>query len=179
MVKRITLLALLFVPFFLSAQEKINWLTWQEAVEKQKTTRKKILVDLYTDWCGWCKRMDATTFQNPEIVKCINKYYYPVKFNAEQRIPFKFNGREFVNVNPDGKRGTHTFAMSLLDNQMSYPSFVILDENYTRVNIIKGYKNVDPMLGMLLFYASNEYINYKKYLDYERSKAQTQQVNKQ
>ena len=154
------------LPVF--AQEKIEWLTWEQALEKQKTERKKVFIDLYTDWCGWCKKMDASTFQDAEIIKHINKYYYPVKFNAEQKDTVTFNGHDFVFI-PNGKRGTHTFAMSLLDNQMSYPSFVILDENYTRLHIIKGYQKPDSLEGLLLFFASNQFLNYKKYLDHERT----------
>ena len=47
------------------AAAKIEWLTWDQAVAKMEKEPRKIMVDVYTDWCGWCKRMDASTFQDP------------------------------------------------------------------------------------------------------------------
>ena len=49
------------------AVAEIEWLTWDEAITRMATEPKKIFVDVYTDWCGWCKRMDATTFSDKEI----------------------------------------------------------------------------------------------------------------
>ena len=33
------------------------------------------MVDVYTDWCGWCKKMDKETFNHPVIAKYINENY--------------------------------------------------------------------------------------------------------
>jgi len=49
-------------------KEKIEWLSMSEAQEKFAKEKRPILVDLYTDWCGWCKRLDATTYKDPEVV---------------------------------------------------------------------------------------------------------------
>jgi thiol:disulfide interchange protein len=51
-----------------NAQEKIKWHTLPEAIELNKKEPRKFMIDVYTDWCGWCKRMDATTFSNDTIV---------------------------------------------------------------------------------------------------------------
>ena len=61
----------------------VKWLTFEEAVEKSKTEKRKIFIDVYTDWCGWCKVMDKNTFNDPEVAKLLNEKFYPVKFNAE------------------------------------------------------------------------------------------------
>ena len=74
----------------IEGEKKIQWLTFEEAVEKSKETPKKIIIDLYTDRCGWCKRMDKTTFQNPIIADYINENYYAVKLNAEQKENIEF-----------------------------------------------------------------------------------------
>lgn len=158
------------IPFSTFAQEKINWLTWEEAVKKQQVERKKIFIDLYTSWCGWCKKMDATTFKDQSIVSVMNKYYYAVKFDAERKDTLLFNNHKFYNINPTLKRGTHTFAISLLDSKMTYPSFVILDENFNRSSILTGYQEVENLLGSLLFFGTNRHILYQQYLDGERKK---------
>jgi len=54
---------------------KIKWLDFEEAVALNSKKPKKIFIDMYTDWCGWCKKMDAATFINPVIVDYMNEHY--------------------------------------------------------------------------------------------------------
>ena len=135
--------SLLFFSIGISAfaQNKINWMTWEEAVEANKTEPKLIFVDTYTTWCGWCKKMDQTTFKQPFIVEYMNARYYSVKMNAEMKDSIDFNGYTFVNPSPSGKRSTHQLAASLLDNKLSYPSFVFLNQNFERLQIVPGFQN--------------------------------------
>ena len=171
-----------FVASIVVAQEltpeKINWMTWSEAIKAQKADGKiyqqdkkanpppkKIFLDVYTSWCGPCKKMDASTFKTASVIKAMNKFYYPVKLNAEQPDPITYNDHTFINPNPTpvkGRRGVHQLAASILDNQLFYPSFVILDENTNRLVIHKGYKGEMIMSGILAYYGSNEYLKYKE-----------------
>ncbi|MDE6515199.1 MAG: DUF255 domain-containing protein, partial [Bacteroidales bacterium] len=95
----------------LRAQERINWFQFEQALEmnqaraEQGLPVKKIFVDVYTDWCGWCKRLDATTFANPEIIKYMNEHFIAVKLNAERQDTVVINGQAFVYVPGDGRRG--------------------------------------------------------------------------
>lgn len=79
-------------------------MTLKEAQEAQKKQPRKIVVDVYTGWCGWCKRMDATTFAHPEVVKYANENFYAVKFDAETQELVKFNGKEYKYAS-QGSRG--------------------------------------------------------------------------
>lgn len=165
--------------FSLHGQEKIQWMSWQEAVnarntfiqENQESIKagkafpKKIFIDVYTNWCGWCKKMDASTFVDQNVVKYMNDKYYAVKLNAEMKDTIVFDGHSFMNSQPESSKGTHMLAYSLLDGKMSYPSYVILDENMKRAHVIAGYKNSLDFLATLVFFGSNEYLSYKEYLD--------------
>ena len=135
---------------------EIKWLTWQEAVELNKTHPKKVFIDVYTDWCGWCKRMDKTTFQDPSVVSYMNDNFYAVKMDAEMKEMISFKNQEFKYVEA-GKRGIHTLAYSLLEGKMSYPSFVTLDENFNRIAISPGFKKPDQLLKELKFAADELY----------------------
>ena len=52
----------------LQAQEAINWLTWEEAMEKMEVEKRKIFVEVYTDWCTWCRKMDETTLIDLHLI---------------------------------------------------------------------------------------------------------------
>ncbi|NNL93745.1 MAG: DUF255 domain-containing protein, partial [Saprospiraceae bacterium] len=97
------------------------------------------------NWCGWCKKMDKSTFVNPEVVKELNENFYAVKFNAEQKESILFDGNEFTFVN-QGRRGVHQLAYSLLDGRMGYPAFVFLDETFSRIMISPGFKKVNELM---------------------------------
>ena len=137
-------------------KEKINWMTWEEAIDSTKTSPKKLFIDVYTDWCGWCKRMDATTFADPQVAAYINKHFYAVKFNAEQKEDIVYEGHT-LKFQATGRRGFHELAYSLLDGRLGYPSYVYLDENRNRISISPGYKQVDPFLKELSYFAEGHY----------------------
>ncbi|WP_020530683.1 thioredoxin family protein [Flexithrix dorotheae] len=127
---------------------EIEWLTIEEAVERSKKEPRKIFVDVYTDWCGWCKKMDANTFNNPVIAKYISENYYAVKFNAEQKEDVEFKGQVFKYV-ASGRRGYHELAVALLNQKLSYPTVVFIQEELEWVYPIPGYQkpeNLHPIL---------------------------------
>ena len=133
-----------------------KWYTWEEAAELQKTAPRKIMVDVYTDWCGWCKKMDRETFDNPRVAKYLNEHFYPVKFDAEQRETIQYDGHDFIWQDA-GRNGIHMLAYALLDGQMSYPTVVFLNEKMERVTISKGYKKADRMMNELRFIKEEAY----------------------
>lgn len=78
-------LCLTFIFSFISPkEEELKWYQWNEGYPKAIKEKKLILVDAYTDWCGWCKKMDRDTYSNSEVIKKLNKYFVVIKFNPEQ-----------------------------------------------------------------------------------------------
>jgi len=140
------------------APDAIKWMTLEEAVTLSKKKPKMIFIDIYTDWCGWCKKMDAETFANPEVVAFMNKKYYAVKLNAEQKEPINFKEQVFVNPNPEKPKSTHQLAAALLKNEKLYPSYVILDKASDWTYKMKGYKKPEELLPLLNYYADDNYL---------------------
>lgn len=156
------------------AQEKINWMSFEEAVAATQKNPKKIFIDVYTDWCGWCKRMDATTFVDPTLVKYMNEKYYAVKLDAETQDTINFAGTSYVNPNPGVKRSTHQLAYSILNGQMSYPTVVIWYEG-NNIHPLPGYRQANELLLYLKFYGENA---YKNMTFEEFQKSQSKEMNK-
>lgn len=134
--------------------ESINWMTIEEADKMMRKEPKKLFVDLYTDWCGWCKRMDATTFKDPKVVKELNEHYYAVKFDAETKETIEFGGKTYKFV-AGGRRGYNELAQFFLGNKMSYPSFALFDEGGTKLTVIPGYHKADQFEIFLDFFSGN------------------------
>lgn len=149
------LLAHLPLPAQTSAS-LVKWLTIEEAYAKSKTEPRKIFVDVYTHWCGWCRKMDAVTFENPVIAKYLNEKYYPVKLNAETHDTIFFNEKMYVFI-PSGNRGYHELANELMQGKMSYPTVVFLDERMHTIQAIPGFREAEEMDKILKYFGENFY----------------------
>lgn len=156
--------AFILVPQNKIAEEEIKWYTFEEAIKLSDKKPKKIFIDLYTDWCGWCKRMDQTTFKDPAVVKYMNANFYAVKFDAEQKAEVKYKDHTFKFF-PSGNRGVHELAYSLLDGKLSYPSYVYLSEKQERITISPGYKTADSFIKELK-YIGEDIFEKQTYQDY-------------
>ncbi len=120
------------------ADKKIQWVEMSELEEAMKKEPRMVIVDVYTQWCGWCKKMDKTTFQHKDIAKYVNEKFYAVKFDAESKKPLTIDGQKYKYIN-QGRRGAHELAVLLLEGRMSYPSMVILDKDMSKLTIVPGY----------------------------------------
>lgn len=152
---------LLLSGFVFSAQaQEVKWYTFEEALELNKKEPRKIMVDVYTDWCGWCKVMDKKTFSHSVIAGYLNDKYYPVKFNAEQREDVIL-GSDTLRYVAQGNRGYHELAAALLNNKLSYPSVVFLDEKVRIIHLQQGFQEAHPFDMMIKFIGGNHYSTEK------------------
>jgi len=169
----ISVLTILLVTCCLSSfktqeAEKIQWHSFTEAMQLNQAAPKKIFIDVYTEWCGWCKRMDATTFTNPVIIRYMNAHFYAVKLDAEMKDTVLFSNHTFVNPDPTNKRSTHQLASALLNNKLSYPTAVYLDENFSMLGPVPGYQTPEALEPILHFFGSDAYKS-SKWEDYQKT----------
>ena len=121
------------------AQEQIQWMKFEEAIAANEKNPKMILVDVYTDWCGWCKKMDKETFTDPLVIAHFQKNFYAVKLNAEDtKRKFSFMGRTFTEAE---------MAASMRVN--SYPNFVVIEPGLQNIAQLPGYRGPEDFLAGL------------------------------
>ena len=162
-----------------AAAGQIKWMGIEEAMRKQDSMPKTVMIDMYTDWCGWCKKMDAETFSNPELAGYINANFYPVKFNAETTDTIMFpvkhtdekTGEKITELKPfinpqTGNRSPNLLAQMLLSGRMSYPTIVFIDFE-GNITPVPGYQTTENLEPMLIYFAEriNKYSPWNEYME--------------
>ena len=107
--------------------------------------------DIYTNWSGWCKKMDATTFMNPDVVEYMTEHFYAVKMNAETKDGIVFN-EVLYESKQYGNKQYNELAVNLLGGKMSFPSFVVLSKREVKLGAIIGYKQPNALISALKSY---------------------------
>ena len=137
----------------LLAQAKINWLSFQQMEALQKKEKKPVIIDVYTDWCGWCKRLDVTTYADPNIISYVNRNFYAIKFNAETHDSISFQGKKYINRGAIGTRSKHELANVLMGENQSYPTTIYLNNETQPTIVVPGYLDANGILPFLVFHA--------------------------
>jgi thioredoxin-related protein len=133
--------------------DAIIWYDFETAIEKNSKARKPIFIDIYTSWCGWCKKMDNSTFKEPSVVEYMNENYYAVKMDAESEDPIAFKEVLYEYKIYNGKTGYNELAVSLMGGKMSFPTFVVLSKRQVKVGKISGFQKPTELMMQLKKYA--------------------------
>jgi thioredoxin-related protein len=126
-------------------------LSFDEALKTAKKENKKVIVDVYTDWCGWCKKMDKDAYSNPDIKEIIEDDFILVKLDAEGSGTNNYNGKKYT----DAELATY-FQVS------GYPTTVFLD---SKGRIIEFNYDKYKMNNLPGYYPAKD---FKKVLEYMR-----------
>ena len=134
--------------------EQLKWTPLTQLSAKQALEPRPVIVDVFTDWCGWCKVMDKKTYGNASVAAYLNRKYYVVKFNAESREPVIWNGKTYRYSQRDG---AHELAVHLTKGQLSYPTTVFLPAKNADPHSVAGYLAVKDFEVLATYFGEGKF----------------------
>jgi uncharacterized protein YyaL (SSP411 family) len=144
-----------------STPDRINFMKYDEGLELAKKEHKKIFVEFTAKWCGWCKKMHASTFIDPEIVKMMDENYIAVSVDGDSRD----------SLNIDGWI-TSERALARQYKVSSYPTYWFLTPDAEPIAPVKGYRDKNA-LGDILDYLKDDIyktVGFKEFLESKKNK---------
>lgn len=144
----------IFTSFATSGEQgkssPIEWQEFSKALELAKKQNKIVVVDFYTDWCGWCKRMDKDTYGHADVVKYAKSKLIMSKVDAESQEKTRFKDRELTY---------QQLALGL--GVRGYPTTMFFDSNGELITSISSYLTAEQFIPILEFLSDGHYKNMK------------------
>lgn len=138
--------------FFCDAQEKVDWMSFEELEHKMATQPKNVLLYFHADWCVYCKKMDRKVFTNPELVTLLNTTYYAVSFDAESESEIEFGKKTYINDQLGRSRTPlHqiTQVLATRDGEFVAPTLIVLDKDFKITARYFEYMTSDRLIKVL------------------------------
>ncbi len=152
--KKIVLMLLIVFSTTVLISKEPQWKKFNEGMKQAKISGKKILVDVYTDWCSWCKTMDTKTYADKKVSDYLSKNFIIIKLNAEANEQISYAGQTMSPA--DFSRGMGVNG---------YPATLFLKSNGEAITLLPGYADADRFIHVLSFIAEDHY-QKKKFMDY-------------
>lgn len=133
----------------------VKWYSMEEADSLLKTQKKPLFIDVYTEWCGWCKHMMKTTFAHKGIAGYMNQNFINVRFDAETFDTISFQNKTYTNPGV-GTKPKHDLANFLLNGRFSFPTIVYMGRD-NKFYPIPGYQKVSEIEPFLVYFAEDLY----------------------
>lgn len=130
----LSLLSCLFITQSFKASEELPWVDFNTGYATAIKKKKLVLVDVYTDWCGWCKVMDRETYTKADIVALLKSKFVAVKFNPEKKdIVYKYQGKNYTGQELAGVISNYQLT--------GYPTTIVINPKNNKLHVAGGYLN--------------------------------------
>jgi len=148
--------ALLLVPA--AGAAPVAWRGWNEGLAAASGGSKPVIVDVYTDWCGWCKRMDRDVYARSDVSEYLNQHFVMVRLNAESAERVNYAGRSLT-----------ARALSGSFEVTGYPTTIFLKPDGTHLVNVPGYIPAENFLKLVRYIGDGHMDKGESWEAYSRS----------
>ena len=144
---------------------ELVWYKYDEGMAKAQKEKKHPMIHFYTKWCGWCKKMDQSTFGDESIIKVLNESYVPIKVNGQSGEKVMVDGKEISLKQVAGKYGVR-----------AYPITWFLKPSGERIAPRRGYVGSEEFLYILNWVKDDLYekTSFQEFVNQEQKKQETE-----
>jgi len=143
-----------------AAADEVQWEGFDQGLKLASQKGKYTLVDLYTDWCGYCRKMDMTTFRDKAVVAKLSRDFVSIKFNAESPDAVSWKGNRYSQASLANEWGVQGF-----------PTLLFLNSKGEIIGNFPSYADSDLMMKLLGYIASGSREKGQSFDDYIKKEA--------
>ena len=145
--KKIFIVFVILATFFSTGMAKdLSWKKFDAGIAEAKKSGKMILIDVYTDWCKWCKTMDTVTYKDKKVSEYLSKNFVLIKLNAEANERIFYAGK---------KMSPGEFAQSMRID--GYPATLFMKKNGEPITILPGFSEPKMFIHVLGFISGSHF----------------------
>jgi len=135
-----------------------EWRGWNDGLQQARTSQRPVIVDVYTNWCGWCRRMEKDVYGKAEVADYLRKNFVTIKLNAEASEPATYEGKR-----------TTSQGISQRFRVSGFPTTVFLRANGEHMANVPGYVPADRFLLLLRYVAEGHADRNVPFTEFEKS----------
>jgi len=121
--------------------------SFEEVLKNAQKDKKKIVINVYADWCKWCKKMDSDTFPDKEVQKELKRNFYFYKLNGESSDIVEYDGRKWTKA-----QLTKAFGIR------GFPSTIFLNHDSKPITVLPGYVDAKTFASILRYIGDDIYL---------------------
>lgn len=123
---------------------KIEWQSYEEGIAMAKDQGKKVLLYFHADWCGYCKKMERSTFVDAGVVQYVNTNFIA------------------ISVNSDENR-----ALAKAYGVSGLPTFWLLNPDSSKLSNLPGYVEAPRLIAILKYIKTDSYktMSFKEFVE--------------
>ncbi|MDQ3000278.1 MAG: thioredoxin fold domain-containing protein [Fibrobacterota bacterium] len=121
----------------------VNWKPFEKGIKEAAAAKKYSFVNVYTDWCGYCKKLEATTLKAKPVVAELDKRFISIRFNAESDETVTWKDKKMTMRELSASWGVEGF-----------PTMLFLNSKGEIIGSFASFAEADLMIKLLTYISS-------------------------